>query len=368
MKRIRLNAVPALPGSVEPRLLAAFSRVLASKTLLEGKENQLFAKKLSVFLGGGFVVPVASGHDALVLALKALGVGPGDEVVVPALAYPTAFAVAQSGATIIPVDVNENAQISISSVRSLLTRKTKAVVAVHLFGHMGGMRQLRLLLKKKNIALIEDAAQALGSRYKGKQAGAFADIGCFSFYPTKTLGAPGDGGAVWTKNKKIYEFLRQAKMYGEKTRYDSQFPSFHSRLPELQAAGLNTYFPHIAVWIKKRKALFRLYQRLMPKNVRILTSDDPTEPVPLELAIEADKREALIKYLDKKGIECVIHYPTPFPFVPAFSYLKFEKGAFPQAEALSKKIVSLPLHQFMNASDVRHITSTIKTFYETSRT
>jgi dTDP-4-amino-4,6-dideoxygalactose transaminase len=366
MKRIRINAVPALPNEVTPLLLSAFKRVVTSKRFLEGKENLRLAQKLRPYLGGGYIIPVASGHDAIVLALKAT-VKPNDEVIVPALAYPTAFAAWQSGATIVPVDVGTNGQLSPETLEKVITRKTKAVIAVHLFGQIGDIRGIASLLKKRNIPLIEDCCQAFGGRFEGRPIGTFGDIACFSFYPTKTLGALGNGGVIRTNSPKIRTFLTRAKSYGEDIHYRSLFPSFHSGLPELQAAGLLVYMQYLEKWMQKRKSLFSLYKQGLPSSLHILTGSRGAHVVPLELAVEGPQRTRLAAYLARRGIETAIHYPQPFPLVPAFSYLGYKRGDFPIAERLAKRILSLPLHPFLTAKDVRFIINAVKKFYETSK-
>jgi dTDP-4-amino-4,6-dideoxygalactose transaminase len=367
-RSITINALSHLPSRFQKPLTRAFKRVVQSHRFLEGKENQALAARLRTLVGGGHVVPVASGHDAIVLALKALGISSRDEVVVPALAYPTAFAAAQSGATVVAADVDQNGQLSVSSLKRAITKKTKVVVVVHLFGHVGDLGSIRALLYQKKIALVEDCAQAMGSKFAGKSVGTFGTIGCFSFYPTKILGALGDGGAIWTRSPRIAAFLRQAKSYGETIQYQSKFISFHSRLPELQAASLLVSFSHLPQWMHKRKALYNIYRAGFMKAglgtyIRVLESNKQTIPVPLELAVVATRRNALKKYLSARGIESVVHYPIPFPFVSAFSYLGYTKGDFPQAEKLSQELLSLPLHPFLSQSEVTLIIDALCSFY-----
>lgn len=363
MNRIRLNALPYFSIRLNSQLLFAFRRVIASGRFLEGDENRALAAHLRTLLGGGHVIPLASGHDAIVLAIKALGVGPTDEVIVPAIAYPTAFAAWQSSATIVPADVDENGQLDPRALRAALTKRTKAVIAVHLYGHIGDMPALTSFLQKKRIPLIEDCCQAFGSQFRKKSVGTLGDIGCFSFYPTKTVGALGNGGAVRTNKKELREYVQQAKLYGEKVRYHSNFPSFHSTLPEMQAAGLLVYLRYFKDWAQKRKTLLATYESGLPARVRILTSHPDADPVPLELVIEAPKRDKLATYLARRGIETVVHYPTPFPFVPAFRSLGYKRGSFPTAERLSRRILSLPLHHMMTQKDVHTICRAIDSFY-----
>ncbi len=311
---------------------------------------------------------VGSGHDSLVLALQALQLSEKDEVIFPVNSYPTAFPIYLSRATPIPVDCDENGQLSLKEVMKAITKRTKAIIMVHLYGLTGDLGEIAKICRRKNIMLIEDSAQAFGTRFKKQPVGIFGDIGCFSFYPTKNLGTLGDGGAIWTKHKKIYQYLLKAKAYGEKEKYKSEFLSGHSRLPEIQAGILNVYWKKINVVFAKRKTLRKLYEQELKKaelykNVRVLVSHNNSDPVTHLFVVAVKERDRLIKFLSKRGIETLIHYPKPIYQVAAFRSFGLQKKVFPQSELLSKQVLSLPFHEYLKTSQVRYIFHKIKEFY-----
>lgn len=318
-------------------------------------------------LPGGFLITVGSGHDALLFALSVLKLKPQDEVISPVNAYPTAFPVALSGAIPIPCDVDLNGQIDINKLSNAITKSTRAVIVVHLYGLTTDIAALKRLCAARKITLIEDCAQSLGSKFRGKPLGTFGDISCFSFYPTKNLGSLGDGGAIWTKKLAYYNYFLKVRSYGESTRYESEFVSGHSRLPEVQAAILNLYTTVLPRYFKKRKLLFRLYKeklRALEPNVRVLDSNPNSDSVPHVLAIDAEKRDKLADYLRQKNIPTLIHYPKPIHLVKAFSYLGYTKGDFPIAERLSKRLLSLPFHPLISEKTANLICDTIREFYK----
>lgn len=359
---MKFNAVGLTAKNHETELIRAFDRVLRSGIFLNGPENQKLEAELQKKLGGGLVTMVASGHDALIISLLALHLKPTDEVIFPVNAYPTAFPVVLSGVKPVPVDVDENGQLDPRALEKAITKCTKAVVMVHLYGLVGEIGEVREICRKHTIVLIEDAAQAFGSTYQGRPVGTIGDIGCFSFYPTKNLGSLGDGGALWTRHKKWFEFFVKAKAYGEKNRYASELISGHSRLPELQAAALRVYLRYLDKEIKLRQKVFGWYKKSL-HGVRILQSINHSFPVPHLLVIESDKRDALQHFLKSRGIETFIHYPQPVHLVPAFRSLGYGRGEFPIAERLAPRILSLPFHPFLTKKDVQTVVQSIRDFY-----
>lgn len=343
------------------------SNVIKAGVYFEGPQNKILERKLSRMLPGGFITTLASGHDALVFALSVLKLKREDEVIFPVNAYPTAFPVALSEAKPIPCDVDENGQIDVSELSKKITKNTRVVLVVHLYGLTGDIIKIKRICREKRIILIEDCAQSLGTTFKEKHLGTFGEISCFSFYPTKNLGSLGDGGAIWTKSKSYYDYFRKARSYGEKVRYDSEFVAGHSRLPEIQAAILNFYTTRLSGYARKRKLLYRLYLeklKSLSPHVRVLESHERSDPVVHLLVIEADRRNELASYLKKKDIPTLIHYPKPIHLVKAFTYLGFKKGDFPVAERLSKRILSLPIHPLLSEKTLNYICNTIKEFYE----
>jgi len=349
------------------RILRKFARVIDNGIFLNGQQTKKLTEKLLSFLDKkGYLTLVASGHDALYLALSALKLTKDDEVIFPVNSYPTAFPICLSLAKPVPCDVNANGQLDPKELIKKVNKKTKAIILVHLYGLVGDIEKIKDIADKNNIVLIEDSAQAFGSKYKNQFAGTLGDIGCFSFYPTKNLGTLGDGGAIWTKDKKIFSYLKKAISYGEQKRYFSEFISGHSRMPELQAAVLNIYLLTINQEIEKRREVFCYFEKKLARLnrwIRVLKSDEKSLPAPHLFVIEAKKRNQLMKFLKNKGIETHIHYSNPIHLLPAFSYLKYKRGDFPMAERLSNHILSLPFHSFLKKREIDDIVKKIRNFY-----
>ncbi len=315
-----------------------------------------------------YVALVASGHDALYLALSSLRLAPHDEIVLPANAYPTAFPTFQTGAKVLLVDVDENGQIHIKSLLKTISKKTKVVIVVHMYGLTTDVLLLQKICRVKNIILIEDCAQAFGGNFGKKPIGTFGDIACLSFYPTKNIGTLGDGGAVLTKHKRIFEWITKAASYGEKEKYQSLFVSGHSRLAEIQAGILNIYLSHSKKDFLMKKLLFEYYKKRLESKIlipslRLLASHPKSDPVVHLCVVEAQKRDALRRFLAQRKIITYIHYPTPLHLLPAFSSLGKKKGDFVMSERLSKNIVSLPFDSHLSKKAIDSVVDTIEKFY-----
>lgn len=351
--------------------ISLMTEIVNSGVYFYGKQTKKLEKNIKKFLGGnGFLTTVASGHDALILAIKALKLNSSDEVIFPVNSFPTAFAIAESGVKLVPSDVDLNGQLILGEIKKKVSNKTKAIVLVHLYGATGNIEEILEFCKKKSIYLIEDCAQSFGTQFDGKVTGTFADISCFSFYPTKNFATLGDGGAIWTKNKDWYKYLLKAKMYGasENNRYFSEFISGHSRIPEIQAGILNLYFGRLNEDFQARRKRHKQYKETisnlnMSNKIRLLDSDKNSDPIIHLLTAEAENREKLISYLRKKGIATQVRYPHPIHLIPAFAHLGYKKGDFPMAEKLAERIVSLPFHPFLKEKDIDYIVNSIKEFY-----
>jgi len=347
-------------------ILKEIRKVIDNGIFLNGQ----FLNKLEILLKNYFktkyFLTCGSGHDSLLLALQSLNLKKNDEVIFPVNAYPTAFPVFMSGLKGVAADIDDNGQLDPDSVIKLITAKTRAIIMVHLYGLVGDLKKIVNICKKNKIFLIEDCAQAFGSRYNGKLVGTFGDIGCFSFYPTKNLSTLGDGGGILTKNKKRFDFLKKAVQYGEKNRYQSEFISGHSRLPEIQAAVLNIYLKRINSELLKRKHLVQYFKMQIKKlglnkHITVLRSDKNSNPVNHLFVIKARPRDELRNFLKKENIETFIHYPLIINKVPAFRNLLKQK--YPNAETLSKKIISLPFHPYMTKNQIDYIFKKISLFY-----
>lgn len=352
------------------KITSSIQRVLHRGILLQGKENEKLSKSIRNYLGGGFVTLTAGGHFSLTIAIRSLGLKEKDEIIVPANAYPTAFAVARAHKGAIRlVDVDLNGIIDVERLNKVISRKTKAIVIVHLYGFACPMKKIKSICKKRNIKLVEDCAQAFGSFYDGRPVGVFGDISCFSFYPTKNLGTVGDGGAIWTKIKKHHAFFQRAVSYGEIKKYKSTFVSDHSRLSEIEATVLNFFLNSYKKEKREKRKVYVTYLSLLKKagllnnEVRVLKTEYSLDNNQHLFVLEVKKRDGLKNHLKKKGVPSFVHYPVPVHLVPAFSDLGYKKGDFPVSERLSKNILSLPFHPFLKIKDVKYIVKSIRSFY-----
>lgn len=353
---ILFNDVAIKAKKHKKEIEGTISRVVSSGIFLNGPENKQFGINLKRFFTRGFITLTASGHDSIFIALSSLNLKPRDEVIIPANVYPVGFPAAQSGAKLILVDVDQNGLINISGIKNKISKRTKAIVAVHLYGLVADIKKIKKVIGKK-IIVIEDCAQSFGVKPTG-------DIACFSFYPTKNLGTLGEGGALWTKNEKYNAFFKKAVSYGEGTRYSSEFVSGHSRIPEIQAGILNIYFKIIKKTGKIRQHLFDYYVKQLNANRKItILGTSLKEKYPHLLIMKAENRDMLQEYLKRKKIPTAVHYPRPLHLVPAFKYLKYKKGDFPKAEELSQKILSLPFHPYMTKKDIDIVVKSIEEFY-----
>lgn len=347
----------------------ALERVFKSGLYILGKEVSGFEKKLASFIGTKYAVGVASGTDALTLAIKSLGLKNTDAVLLPANVYPSVFGVALSGVKIRLCDVDsESLNVTLETIKRVVTKEIKAIVIVHLYGNPVDIEPIEKFAKDRGIYLIEDCAQAAGSIYKGKRVGSFGDISCFSFYPTKNLGAYGDGGAVLTNDKDIFEKVRLLRMYGEKSRYDSIMLGHNSRLDEIQAAILSTKLNFLNKWNDRRHEIAEKYKELLSGLPLKFIEENPEGKSNYHLfVINIKQRGSLMKYLFEKGIASVIHYPVPIHFTKTFSYLGYKKGDFPVSERSSNEVLSLPIYPQMEFDTVTYIAGVIKSFFESRR-
>jgi dTDP-4-amino-4,6-dideoxygalactose transaminase len=366
MKKIPIFNLKADYFSFKKEFLTEIEEVLESGQYLFGKQLKKFEKNFAKFTQAKFCLGLASGTDAIRLGLLALGIKPGDEVILPANSYPTVFPIVATGATPRLVDVDyDSVNINPEELKKAINSKTKAIIAVHLYGLPASIEKIKKICQEHNLFLIEDCAQAHGAKIRQKHVGTFGDIGCFSFYPTKNLGCFGDGGAIITNNQKHYEKLKMIRMYGEKVRYQSQVPSTHSRLSELQAAVLNVKLKHFRFLFRKRQKLASLYRKLLPLNILIPSklSKDLTHAFHL-FVIKVKNRDKLQERLKKNKIQTLIHYPKPIYRLEAFKYLNKNFKNFKQSEKLSREILSLPFHPNLKTSEIKVICKLITDFIQ----
>lgn len=331
-------------------------RVMESGAYLLGPELAAFETKFADYLGVKYIVGVGSGTDALTLALRSLGLK-NQEVLVPANAYPTAFGVASAQVKMRLCDVDpDTLNVSVSTIKRALTKKTRGVVVVHLYGMPSPMAEIMEFAKNNKLLVIEDCAQAVGAMIGSRHVGTFGHAGCFSFYPTKNLNAMGDGGAVATNNDQIADRIRRLRMYGEDVRYYSLELSTHSRLDEIQAAILRVKLLYLKDELKERQVMGLRYRAALKSSSLI------PEQLPKKLThgyhlfvVKSKNRDILREKLKAAGIMSLIHYPAPIHLQPAFKILGCKRGDFPVAEMASKQVLSLPLYVGLNLEDQKRI-------------
>lgn len=338
---------------IQEEIRVAVDRVLNSGWYVLGKEVENFEKEFAGYCGTEYAVGCASGTEAIALSLMALDIKNGDEVVtVPNTAVPTISAISMVAATPVFVDVDDCFLIDVKKIEKAITKRTKALMPVHLYGQMADMDEITNIANQYNLKVIEDACQSHGAEYKGRKAGSVGTIGCFSFYPTKNLGCFGDGGAVTTNDKALYHKLLMLRNYGQEKRYFHIIKGINSRLDELQAATLRVKLKYLDHGNKKRQQLALLYDRLL-KDVCItpLTRNGCCHVFHLYV-IKTKYREGLQSFLKKNGVDTLIHYPVPVHLQEAYKDLQYKQGDFPSAEQVSGEILSLPMHPYLSEENI----------------
>jgi dTDP-4-amino-4,6-dideoxygalactose transaminase len=344
----------------------AVARVLDSGWFILGPEGEAFERELAAALGARDAVAVGNGTDALFLALRALGVGPGDEVVTSSISAAfTALAVLQAGARPVFVDVDPRTlNLDPERVERALTPRTKAIVPVHLYGHPADMDPVLSLARERGLAVLEDACQAHGALYRGRPVGTLAGergIGALSFYPTKNLGALGDGGAILVNDPGLAARLRQLRNGGQSDRYRHEVPGVNSRLDELQAALLRVGLRHLSAWTERRRALAALYARELDGAGVAALGEQPYARAVFHLyVVRHPRRDALAAALRERGVGTLIHYPIPLHLQPAFAALGGKPGDLPVAEKATGEILSLPLHPELRDEQVLAVAEAVR--------
>jgi dTDP-4-amino-4,6-dideoxygalactose transaminase len=352
--------------AIRAELDEAFARVLDSGWFILGPEGEAFERELAASLGARDAVAVANGTEALHLSLRALGIGPDDEVVTSSLSAAfTALAVLSAGARPVFVDVDEaTLNLDPEAVRRALTSRTKAILPVHLYGHPADMDPILALARERGLAVVEDACQAHGAQYKGRPVGTLAGeraLGALSFYPTKNLGALGDGGAVLVNDSALAARLRRLRNGGQSDRYRHETPGINSRLDELQAALLRVGLLHLPAWTERRRALAALYEReLEGAGVTLPREQAYARAVFHLFVVRHPRRDAFMAALAARGVGTLIHYPIPLHLQPAFAPLGGRPGDLPVAEKAAGEIVSLPLYPEMTDEQARAVVAAVR--------
>ncbi|MBA3047763.1 DegT/DnrJ/EryC1/StrS family aminotransferase [Patescibacteria group bacterium] len=348
--------------SIEREINQAINKVLNSGRLILGDEVKNFENSFSKYIGVKYGIGVNSGTDAIKIALRALDVMPDDEVItVSNTAVPTISAIRELGAIPVFIDIKYDSTINESKIKKAITKKTKVILPVHLYGQGCNMPVILKIAKKHNLKIVEDCAQAHGTKINNKKTGAFGHISCFSFYPTKNLGAYGDAGIILTSNKKLAEKCRALRMYGMKQGYYSHFEGYNSRLDELQATILNVKLKHLDKNNKKRQKIATLYlNKVKNKKITLPDISNINEHVFHLFVIRTKNRAKLIKYLTAKNIGYGIHYPLPIHKQTAYKFL--ESSNLLNTESYAKEIISLPIFPELSKKEVNYIIKTLNSF------
>lgn len=345
---------------------AAVTKVLGSGWYVMGRELRAFEAEFAAYQGQAHAVGVASGTDALLLALRAAGVGPGDAVITVAhTAVATVTAIELAGATPVLVDIDpETYTLDPAQLPGALSPRTRAIIPVHLYGQTADMESILTFARNHHLLVIEDCAQAHGSRYHGRLAGTMGDLAAFSFYPTKNLGALGDGGAVTTDRADLAERVRLLQQYGWRERYVSEVPGLNSRLDELQAAVLRVRLRSLDAGNAARRRHAAGYHDALAglPVVRPIVARG-MEPVYHLYVIQSDQRDALQQHLSDHGIGTGVHYPVPIHWQPGYAHLGYDPGSLPVTEASAGRILSLPMHPDLPPDAPARVAAAIDAFF-----
>lgn len=352
-------------NEIRDELDEAYTRVITKEWFIQGEECNKFEKEFAMYCGASECVGVGNGLDALMLILKAMEIGQGDEVIVPANTFiATALAVSYVGAKPVLVEPDEKTYtIDINKIEEKITRKTKAIIAVHLYGHIADMQEICNIARKYNLKVIEDAAQAHGAEYNGLKAGALGDAAGFSFYPGKNLGALGDGGAVVTNDKELAKKVRMLGNYGSDYKYHHIYKGNNSRLDELQAAFLRVKLPYLNKWNEERRRIAKRYcDEIRNDKIVLPEVSDNVKHVYHIFAIRCEQRDELESYLKEHGIGTNKHYPIPIHLQDAYIDLNISKGSYPIAENIARTELSIPLYYGMKESEIDYIIKTLNQY------
>lgn len=347
---------------LKDELDAAYRRVMESGWYILGSELEAFEAEFAEYCQAKHCIGVGNGLEALHLILRAMDIGPGDEVIVPANTYiATWLAVSYAGATPVPVEPdNRTYNIDPAQIESAITPRTKAILAVHLYGQPADMDPINTLAEKHGLMVVEDSAQAHGARYKGKRAGSLGHAAGFSFYPGKNLGALGDGGAVTTNDAALAERIRIMRNYGSKIKYHNEVKGFNSRLDELQAALLRVKLASLDEWNARRAACAAWYgEQLSGSAVNVPFVPEWADPVWHLYVVRSCRRDQLQTFLQERGIGTMIHYPIPPHLQAAYAELDLTAGAFPIAEAIHNEVLSLPQGPHLSKQHVAEVCAAI---------
>ena len=359
MKIPFLNFEP-MHTEIRNEIIDGFKKIYDRNWFVLGQSVEAFEQEFAKYCNTDYCIGCGNGLDALCIILRGYDIGYGDEVIVPSNTYiATALAVSYVGAKVVLVEPDIlTFNIDVNKIEASITKRTKAIIAVHLYGRPSETDKINVLCKKYNLKLIEDAAQAHGAMYKGRKAGSLGDAAGFSFYPGKNLGALGDGGAILTNDSILAQKVRAIANYGSITKYYNEYKGVNSRLDEIQAEFLRIKLKHLDRWNNDRKRSVKLYLEKINNSKLILPYiNSVDESIWHVFTVRTEYRDELLNYLKDNGIGTLIHYPIPIHLQKAYTDLGYEVGAFPLAETISKTVLSLPMWYGMSEEEINYVIS-----------
>ena len=332
-------------------------RALHSGWYILGREGEAFEEEFARYVGREYCIGVNSGLDALTLSIRAMGIGEGDEVLVPANTYiASVLAITENRATPVFIEPDACYGMDADKIEDAITERTKAIMVVHLYGLASQMDAIMEIARRYNLKVIEDCAQSHGAKFRGTMTGAFGNAGCFSFYPTKNLGAFGDAGAVVTDDEELAEKLRMLRNYGSRRKYHNEIEGINSRLDEIQAALLRVKLRHLGKLIEERVKIANKYLAgIRNPALHLPTIREGANHVWHQFVVRTKRRDEFQKYLEQKGIKTAIHYPIPPHMAECYAYLGHKKGDFPLAEQYADEVLSLPMFNGMRDEEVEYV-------------
>jgi dTDP-4-amino-4,6-dideoxygalactose transaminase len=366
--KISLEPIPPLDLkaqwlSIKDEISAAINAVVESQHFILGPQVQALEEEVAKYCGTKFAVGVASGTDALLLALHAAGVGPGDEVLLPTFSFiATADSVSLLGAIPVFVDIDPSTfAIEAAQLEAKITSRTRAIVPVHLYGHPADMDPINFVAQRRNLKVIEDNAQAIGAEYKDRKTGGLGDLGCISFFPSKNLGAYGDGGMIVTNSESNSNHLRILRNHGSPKKYYATEQGWNSRLDEIQAAILRVKLRHLDNWGVARRKNANSYTKLLKGVAGVVTPVQApwAEHVYHQYTIRVPNRDRVQSALTEQGIGTTVYYPTPMHLQPLFASLGYHEGDLPQAEQAAKEVLSLPIYPELASEQIHRVVAAI---------
>ena len=350
-------------ATIAAEVEAAVQKVMTKADFILGGDVGAFEEEFARFCGAEHAVGLDSGMSALELGMRAMGIGPGDEVITPAHSFiASSSAISFTGATPVWVDIDPRTyNLDAHLVEAAITDRTKAIMPVHLYGQPAEMDRIQEVAARHSLPLIEDACQSHGARYKGRRTGSMGAFGAFSFYPSKNLGAYGDAGALTTNDSELADRVRMMRNYGQRAKYDHTYLAWNRRLDTLQAAVLRVKLPHLDAWNESRRRIAALYGELLAGSAVTLPHSAPDVQHVYHLyVIEVDDRDRLQTQLTERGIGTGIHYPVPIHLQEAYRKAGFHAGWFPVTESAAKRVLSLPIYPEMSDADARRVATAVR--------